>query len=133
MSDMSVQGFTVKVFDVIRSCSGDSPVSNKVVNYDVHASVWSTQSLRTSVTDIKFTFVTDGKQVSTATARDVFLDPGQGAPVTLNFKDLGVDPNSLPRTLDLVLTVTANVSAGIISSPLTRSDSLTEDFGSTSC
>ncbi len=133
MGDTSVRGLTLKVFYVSRFCTNDPGTTGQVVNYEVKASVWSTQSIRTSLTDIKFTLVSDRGHVATTSGSDAFLDPGKAASFTLAFKDDSLDPHSLPRSQDLVLSITATVSAGLVKATLTRSDSLSQDFRSTSC
>lgn len=133
MSDTSVQGLTVKIFNVSRSCTDDSGTFAQVANYLIQSSVWSTHSLRTSLSNIQFILTVDGVEVGTSSQGNVSFDPGNSAPFTLTFKDLTVDPSSLPRSPVLVLSLTATVSAGIATSTLTRSDSLVQNFVSTSC
>lgn len=133
MADTSVRGLTVRAFYVSRFCTSDTGITDQVVNYEVQASVWSTQSIRTSLTNIQFTLVTSLGHVATASGNDALLDPGKGASFTLVFKDDSLDPHSLPRSQDLILSITATVSAGLVKATLTRSHSLSRDFGSTSC
>ncbi len=133
MADTSVRGLNVRAFYVSRFCASDSGITDQVVNYYVQASVWSAQSIRTSLTNIQFSLTANGGHLATVSGNDAFLDPGKGAPFTLIFKDDSLDPHSLPRSQDLVLSITATVSAGLVKATLTRSDSLSWDFGSTSC
>ncbi len=133
MSDTSVRGLTVKVFNVSRFCTPDPGITDPVVAYDISSSVWSTHSLRTSLTNLKFILSVDDVRVGTVNETDRSLDPGQGASFSLSFKDFNLSPDSLASSSRIVLTVTAQVSAGVSSSTLTRSDSFQQDFGSTAC
>ena len=133
MSDTSVRGLTVKMFYVSRSCTPDSGTFNRAATYNIQTSVWSTHSLRTSLSNVQFSLAVDGTEVGTTNETGVPFDPGNSAPFILTFKDLNVDPNSLPRSPELVLSLTATVTAGIVTATLTRSDSLVQNFASTSC
>jgi len=133
MSDTSVRGLTVKMFCVSRSFPPDSGVFDRVVTYNIQTSVWSTHSLRTSLSSVQFSLTVDGTKIGTSNETGASFDPGNSAPFNLTFKDLTVDPNSLPMSPELVLSITATVTAGIVTSTLTRSDSLVQDFASPSC
>ena len=133
MSDTSVRGLTVKMFLLSRFCTVDSGISDRIVTYNVAGSIWSTHSLRTSISNAQFTLVVDGVRVETVNGENVSFDPGNGSSFLLTFKDPSVDPRSLPSSPKVVLSLTALVSAGIASSTLTRSDSLLQDLGTTSC
>lgn len=133
MSDTSVRGLTVKMFSLSRFCTEDSGIADRIVTYNVAGSVWSSHSLRTSISNLKFTLAVDGVRVETVNGENVSFDPGNGSSFFLTFKDPTVDPRSLSSSPKIVLSLTALVSAGIASSTLTRSDSLLQDFGTTSC
>ena len=133
MSDTSVRGLTVKMFFLSRFCTEDSGIAARIVTYNVAGSIWSTHSLRTSISNAQFTLVVDGVRVETVNGENVSFDPGNGSSFLLTFKDPSVDPRSLPSSPKVVLSLTAMVSAGIASSTLTRSDSLLQDLGTTSC
>ncbi len=133
MSDTSVRGLTVKIFSLKRFCPPDSGISDRIVTYNVTGSVWSTHSLRTSISNVQFTLAVDSAKAGTATGENVSFDPGNGYPFLLTFKDPSVDPRSLSSSPNVVLSLTALVSAGFASSTLTRSDSLLQDFGTTTC
>jgi hypothetical protein len=133
MSDTSVRGLTLKMFYVSRGCTADSGTFDQVANYEIQAGVWSTHSLRTSISKIRLSLSVDGRDVGTSNQSGVFIDPGNSAPFVLSFRDLGVDPGSLPRSPELILSITATVTAGLITSTLTRSDVLTWEFPSTAC
>lgn len=133
MSDTSVRGLTVRIFNVSRSCTADSGTFPQVANYLITASVWSTHSLRTSLNSVQFSLTIDGAHLGTSSQSNVSFDPGKSAPFTPTFKDLSVDPSSLPLSPELVLSITATVSAGVATSTLTRSDSFVQNFVSTSC
>ena len=133
MSDTSVRGLTVKMFFLSRFCTEDSGIAARIVTYNVAGSIWSTHSLRTSISNAQFTLVVDGVRVETVNGQNVSFDPGNGSSFLLTFKDPTVDPRSLSSSPKVVLSLTAMVSAGIASSTLTRSDSLLQDFGTTTC
>ena len=133
MSETSVRGLTVRMFYVSRFCTPDSGTFDQVANYEIQASIWSTHSLRTSLNSIQFSLSVDGRTVGTSNQSSVFIDPGNSAPFVLGFQDLGVAPSSLPRAPELILGITATATAGMVTSTMTRSDVLTQEFASTGC
>lgn len=133
MSDTSVRGLTVKMFCPSRSFPADSGIFDRAVTYNIPTSVWSTHSLRTSLSSVQFSLAVDGTKIGTTNETGASFEPGNSAPFVLTFKHLNVDPNTLPRSPELVLSMTATVTAGIVTSTLTRSDSLVRDFASPSC
>ena len=133
MSDTSVRGLTVKVFNVSRSCSADSGIFAQAANYLITAEVWSTHSLRTSLSGIEFSLTVEGVRIGNTSQSNASFDPGKSAPFTLNFRDLSSNPNLLPPSPKLVLSITATVSAGVAVSTLTRSDTIVQNFVSTFC
>jgi len=133
LGDTSVRGLTVKIFYVSRSCSPNSGLFGTAVSYDIEAGVWSTHSMRTTISNVKFTLFADGVNLGTVDGGARSFDPGKSAGFTLKFNDPHLDPHSLPSSSTLVLTISASVGAGLSSSSLTRSDSLVQAFQSTSC
>ncbi len=75
----------------------------------------------------------DGANVGTFNATDKSWSPGQGASYTFTIPAPALNPFSLPAKSNLVLSVTAQVSAGIASAQVTSSDSSVQSFGNTSC
>ena len=133
MSDSSVHSLTTKVFYASRYCTTPSGSSQKKVTFSISASVWSSASLHTSISQVVFSLQVDGIGVGTLNATDASWDPGKGAPYQLVLSTVAVNPLSLPASSNLVLSVTGQVSAGIITDQVTASDSSVQNFGSTSC
>ena len=133
MSDTSVHGLTTKVFYVDRFCETNPATSTKTVKFYIVASVWSSSSLPTSINHVKFSLLADGANVGTFNATDKSWSPGQGASYTFTIPAPALNPFSLPAKSNLVLSVTAQVSAGIASAQVTASDSSVQSFGNTSC
>jgi len=133
MSDTSVHSLTTKIFYASRYCTTPSGSSQKKVTFSLSASVWSSASLHTSVTQASFSLQVDMIGIGTLNAPDGSWDPGKGAPYQLIFSTVMLNPLSLPSSSNLVLSVTGQVSAGIITDQVTTSDSSIQNFGSTSC
>ncbi len=133
MSDTSVHSLTTKIFYASRYCTTPSGSSQKKVTFSLSASVWSSASLHTSITQASFSLQVDGMGIGTLNAPDGSWDPGKGAPYQLIFSTIALNPLSLPSSSNLVLSVTGQVSAGIITDQVTTSDSSVQNFGSTSC
>ena len=133
MSDTSVHSLTTKIFYASRYCTTPSGSSQKKVTFSLSASVWSSASLHTSVTQASFSLQVDMIGIGTLNAPDGSWDPGKGAPYQLIFSTVALNPLSLPSSSNLVLSVTGQVSAGIITDQVTTSDSSIQNFGSTSC
>ncbi len=133
MSDSSVRGLATKIFYVDRYCAANAATSAKTVTFYISASVWSSSSIHTSISHVTFSLSSDGASLGTFNATDKSWDPGQGASYTLTFPDPALNSLSLPRASNLVLAVTAQVSAGITSARVTASDSSLQSFGNTSC
>src|SRR5438309_6611569 len=64
MSDMSIRGLTVKMFNVSRYCTPPSD-SLKTLNYNVRGSIWSTTSLQTTLSHLSFTLSVVGSGIGT--------------------------------------------------------------------
>ena len=124
MSDASVRGLTVRISNPIRTCSIDSLTDARMVTFSLSAIVYSTHSLRTSISQVRLQLAADGVAVGTANETDRAFDPGQGTSYsTLLFKDPVLDPSNLPASSNLVLAITAQVSAGFYRMKTTASDS----------
>src|SRR2546427_12164162 len=63
MSDTSIRGLTVKIFNVSRYCTTNQ--SLKTVNYDNRGSIWSTWSLHTSLSHMTLTLAVNGSVIGT--------------------------------------------------------------------
>ncbi len=133
MSDMSVRGLTVKVFNVLRYCTVNPATQAQTVTFYIVAGVWSASSLRTSISQVKFSLSASGVFVGSLADTDRSWNPGQGTTYQLTFLNPSLDPLSLPSTSNLVLALTADVKAGILASPVTASDTLTQNLGNISC
>lgn len=132
MSDNSIHGLTVKMYNVSRVCIPNSSNTAKIVTFKIgNALVWSTSSLQTSLTHVNFNLTADGFQVGAVAGKDASFGPGQSASYSLTFQNPAIDPGSLPPSSRLALTVTALVSAGLYSSWVTAFDSEIEIFGPT--
>jgi len=132
MSDTSVRGLTVKIFNVSRYCT-TSPGSLKTLNYNLRGSIWSTSSIQTSLSHLSFTLSVDGTVVGTSSLSDSSFGPGQGVPFNLTFTHPTLNPTVLPLSSRLVLTVTATVAAGLYSATEAASDSSLQTFSSAGC
>src|SRR5712691_4305870 len=69
MSDTSIRGLTVKMFDVSRYCTTQSS-SLRTLNYNVRGAMWSASSVQTSLSHITFSLSVDGLLIGTATQGD---------------------------------------------------------------
>jgi hypothetical protein len=133
MSDTSVHGLTVKTFYVSRYCTSSPAAQGGIVTFFVVASVWSSSSLHTSISQVSFSLSADGLKVGSLNETNASWDPGTGTSYQLTFANAGLSPFSLPATSNLVLSLTAQVSAGLSNAQITTSDSSTQNFGNTSC
>src|SRR5206468_8623939 len=84
MSDTSVRGLTVKMFNVSRYCTAQSS-SPRTLNYNVRGEIWSASSIQTSLSHISFTLSVDGSVMGTATQSDTSFGPGQSVSFNLTF------------------------------------------------
>jgi hypothetical protein len=133
MSDTSVHSLTTKIFYASRYCTTPSGSSQRKVTFSISASVWSSASLHTAISQVVFSLQADGIGIGTLNATDASWDPGKGAPYQLIFSTVALNPLSLPASSNLVLSVTGQVNAGIITDQVTASDSSPQNFGATSC
>jgi hypothetical protein len=132
MSDMSIRGLTVKMFNVSRYCTTPSD-SLKILNYNLRGSIWSTSSLQTSLSHLSFTLSVDGSVIGTATQSDASFGPGQSATYNVTFTHPTLNPTISPLSSKLVLTLSATVAAGLYSQAESASDNSVLNFGSGNC
>ncbi|TMI07044.1 hypothetical protein E6H34_09205 [Candidatus Bathyarchaeota archaeon] len=132
MSDTSVRGLTVKMFNVSRYCTAKSSFL-KTLNYNVRGAIWSASSVQTSLSHLTFTLSVDGSAIGTSSQGDSSFAPGHSVPFNLTFTDTTLNPTSLPLSSRLVLTVSATVAAGLYSPNEAPSDNILQSFGSTRC
>jgi len=133
MSDTSIRGLTVKMFNVSRYCTTDQANALKTLNYNVRGSIWSTSSLQTSLSHLSFTLSVDGLVIGTDFPGDASFGPGQGAPFNLTFTHPTLNPTVFPMSSRLVLTLSATLAAGLYSATEAASDSTIQTFSSTGC
>src|SRR2546427_13148542 len=112
MSDMSIRGLTVRMFNVTRYCTTPSD-SLRTLNYNIRGSIWSTSSLQTSLSHLSFALSVDGSVLGTASQSDTSFGPGQSAPYNVTFTLSTLNPTVLPLSSRLVLTLSATVAAGV--------------------
>ena len=129
MSDTSIHGLTVRFYNnVSRYCTNSTLTFNfsQVV-------VYSSTSLETSLSHVHFTMAADGLLVGTVSAQDSKFGPGQSVSYPLTFSNATIDPHSQPLKSQIVLGITALVSAGLYSSTTTASDSELVTFSGPPC
>src|SRR5438093_5116529 len=132
MSDTSVRGLTVKMFNVSRYCTAQSS-SPRTLNYNVRGSIWSASSIQTSLSHLTLTLSVDGSIIGTNTQGDSSFGPGQSVPFNLVFTHPTLNPTTLPLSSKLVLTISATVAAGLYSANEAASDSTLQTFSSPGC
>src|SRR2546425_9137554 len=131
MSDTSIHGLAVRLYNVSRSCgSATVPVLTFNVSQVV---VYSTASLETSLSHVHFAMSADGVLVGTVSAQDSKFGPGQSVSYSLTFSNATLDPHAQPLKSQIALGITASVSAGLYSSTITASDSELVAFSSLPC
>src|SRR6267143_1583964 len=133
MSDTSVRGLTVKMFNVSRYCTANQSTSLKTLNYNVRGSIWSTSSIQTSLSHMTFTLSVDGLVIGTGSQSDTSFGPGQSVAFNLTFTHPTLNPTILPLSSKLVLTLGATVAAGLYSATEVASDNNLQTFTSTGC
>ncbi len=129
MSDTSIHGLTVRFYNnVSRYCTNSTLTFNfsQVV-------VYSSTSLETSLSHVHFTMAADGLLVGTVSAQDSKFGPGQSVAYSLTFSNATIDPHSQPLKSQIVLGITALVSAGLYGSTTTASDSELVIFSGPPC
>jgi hypothetical protein len=133
MSDTSIRGLTVKMFNVSRYCTTNQSTGLKTLNYNLRGAIWSTSSIQTSVSHMTFTLSVDGSVVGTGSQSDASFGPGQSVPFNLTFTHPTLNPTTLPSSSRLVLTLGATVAAGLYSATEAASDNTLQTFTSTGC
>ena len=134
MSDTSIRGLTVKMFNVSRYCIlNQSTGGLRALNYNVRGSVWSTSSLQTSLSHMTFTLSVDGLVIGTGSQNDASFGPGQSVAFNLTFTHPTLNPTILPLSSTLVLILSATVAAGLYSATEAASDNTRQTFTSTGC
>ena len=135
MSDTSIRGLTVKIFNVSRYCVTQSN-SLESLNYNVKGAIWSASSIQTSLSHMTFTLSVDGLVIGTGSQNDASFGPGQSVAFNLTFTHPTLNPTTqtiLPLSSRLVLTLSATVAAGLYSASEAASDNTLETFTSTGC
>ena len=135
MSDTSIRGLTVKMFNVSRYCVTQSN-SLESLNYNVKGAIWSASSIQTSLSHMTFTLSVDGLVIGTGSQNDASFGPGQSVAFNLTFTHPTLNPTTqtiLPLSSRLVLTLSATVAAGLYSASEAASDNTLETFTSTGC
>ncbi len=135
MSDTSIRGLTVKIFNVSRYCVTQSN-SLESLNYNVKGAIWSASSIQTSLSRMAFILSVDGLVIGTGSQDDASFGPGQSVAFNLTFTHPTLNPTTqtiLPLSSRLVLTLSATVAAGLYSASEAASDNTLETFTSTGC
>ena len=133
MSDTSIRGLTVETFNVSRYCTTNLSTSLKTLNFNVRGAIWSTTSIQTSLSHMRFTLSLDGLFIGTGSQGDASFGPGQSVPFNLTFTHPTLNPTTLPLSSNLVLTLSATVAAGLYSATEAASDSIVQTSTSSSC
>ena len=133
MSDTSIRGLTVKMFNVSRYCTTNQSTSLKTLSYSVRGSIWSTSSIPTSLSHMTFTLSIDGLVIGTGSQNDASFGPGQSTAFNLTFTHPTLNPTILPLSSALVLSLSATVAAGLYSATEAASDNNLQIFTSTGC
>jgi hypothetical protein len=133
MSDTSIHGLTVRFYNnVSRGCL--NATTAPVLKFSFYGVViYSTSSLETYLSHVRFTLSTDGNLVGTIAAADSKFGPGQSFSYYLTFTNATLDPRSQPFKSNILLGITASVSAGLYSSLVTASDSELVIFPGPAC
>ena len=132
MSDNSVHGLTVRFSYVSRFCNttGTQPA----LTYLAHpVIVYSSNSLQTTISHVTFSMSVGGTQIGTTSAGDANFGPGQSYSYFLEFRNSTLDPRAQPFNTQVVLTISAQVSAGLLTSRVTSSDTENIQFSNQSC
>ena len=136
MSDTSIRGLTVKMFNISRYCTTQSTYL-KTLNYNVRGAIWSTSSVQTSLSHLSFALSVDGSVLGTSSQSDNSFGPGQSVSINLTFTHPTLNPTLnlpvLPFSSKLVLTLSATVAAGLYSAAEATSDSTVQNFNTSSC
>ena len=132
MSDTSIHGLTVKFYDVSRYCTPTGSID--VLTFKLtNAVVYSSASLEVSLSHVTFAMASNGVPIGTFSGPDAKFGPGQSVSYTPIFSNSTIDPRSQPLSSQIVLSVTAQVSAGPYSTTTTTSDSALVTFPGPLC
>src|SRR5260370_16843190 len=112
MSDTSIRGLTVKMFNVSRYCITNQSTSLKTLNYNVRGSIWSTSSIQTSLSHMTSTLSVDGLVIGTGSQSDASFGPGQSIAFNLTFTHPTLNPTILPFSSKLFLTLAPTLPPG---------------------
>ncbi|SRR6266567_1408611 len=135
MSDTSIRGLTIKMFNVSRYCATQSN-SLESLNYSLKGAIWSASSIQTSLNHMTFTLSADGLVMGTRSQSGASFGPGQSVAFNLTFTHPTLNPTKqtiLPLSSRLVLTLSATVAAGLYSATEAASDNTLQTFTSTGC
>ena len=135
MSDSSIHGLTVRFYDVTWACTPtDSNHQNPFLIFRFGSVVvYSSASLPTTLSHVSFSMSANGIQIGTLSVQDSSFGPGQNALYTLMINNNGLDPSSQPLQQRIILTINAQLSAGIYSSQASASDYELVKFSSQAC
>src|SRR3989475_5654124 len=133
MSDTSIRGLTVKMFNVSRYCTTNQSTSLKTLSYSVRGSIWSTSSIPTSLSHMTFTLSIDGLVIGTGSQNDASFGPGQSTAFNLTFTHPTLNPTILPLSSALVLSLSATVAAGLYSATEAASPNNLQTLSRTGC
>ena len=133
ISDTSIHGLTLRFYgNVSRNCnySGTYPI----LIFIVHTlTVYSSNSLTTSLSHVTFAMSTDGIQIGTVNGADSRFNAGQSFTYSPIFSNPTIDPHSQPLVSNIMLSINAQVSAGLYSGQAVASDTETVHFSSLPC
>lgn len=135
MSDSSIHGLTVRFYNVTWTCTPtDSNHPNPLLIFRFGSVVvYSSASLPTTVSRVSFSMSANGIQLGTVSTQDSSFGPGQNAVYMIAFNNTGLDPRSQPLQQRVILTINAQLSAGIYSSQASASDSELVKFSTQAC
>jgi len=132
MSDNSVHGLTVRFSYVSRFCNTTG--TQTILTYLTHpVIVYSSNSLETTISHVNFAMSVGGTQIGTSMAGDSSFGPGQSYSYFLEFSNSTLDPHAQPLNSQVVLTISAQVSAGLLTSRVISSDTETIHFSGQAC
>ena len=133
MSDISIHGLTVRFYgNVSRYCTMTTQGPVLTFSFST-ATVYSSASLTTSVSNVVFAMAADGIQVGTSNAPDAKFDPGHSISYNLTFTNPTLDPHSQPLLSQIVLSINAQASAGLYRAQTSASDSELVHFSGPAC
>lgn len=133
MSDTSIHGLAVRFYNnVSRYCTNSTSTPALAFSFYT-VTVYSTSSLETYLSHIHFTLSADGVLIGTVSPGDSKFGPGQSFSYFLTFSNSTLDPHSQSLKSEIVLGITAQVSAGLYTSMAAASDSELVTFSGRPC